>query len=301
MNAKIRSGLFAVFILIFPFTFFGIVLVHQLSAPLPPPPPLPHPNGYDDLIQAGSMASSNSWDYDAASLEQLRETAAANAGALAVARAGLTNKCQVPLQASQDYIQHHITDLIAIRNLAQAFLTEGKLAERENHADTAAQSYLNAICLGNESARGGTLVDQMIGTACESLGTRQLQNIAGQLDAGSCRETAVELETLDAQRQTWSEVLQQEHDWSRRAFTGLRYEIVRLMSHKSREKAFQKAEQKFEEQQVKTRQLMVDLATRAYTLDQGHPPANLTDLVPAYLKAVPQNPLTGTDLVYSPQ
>jgi hypothetical protein len=46
--------------------------------------------------------------------------------------------------------------------------------------------------------------------------------------------------------------------------------------------------------------LTLDLAARAYELDKGHPPANLTDLVPDYLKAVPQDPFTGANMIYSP-
>jgi competence protein ComGC len=45
---------------------------------------------------------------------------------------------------------------------------------------------------------------------------------------------------------------------------------------------------------------MVDFAVRAYELDKGHPPASLADLVPGYLKIIPQDPLTGTNMVYPP-
>jgi hypothetical protein len=66
-------------------------------------------------------------------------------------------------------------------------------------------------------------------------------------------------------------------------------------------KAYNKAEQKFKEQQTKTHQLTIDLAARAYEQDKGHHPASPADLVPDYLKAIPQDPLTGTNLVYSPR
>lgn len=95
--------------------------------------------------------------------------------------------------------------------------------------------------------------------------------------------------------------MQQERNWSRRTFRGTRHELARLMMHNSLNKAYQKGEQKFEYQQSKTRQLMIDFAAQAYELDKGHPPANLADLVPDYLKAIPQGPLTGTNVVYSPR
>ena len=50
--------------------------------------------------------------------------------------------------------------------------------------------------------------------------------------------------------------MQQERDWSRRTFPGIRNELVRLMSRNMLNKAYQNAEQRFEEQQSKTRQLI---------------------------------------------
>ena len=44
---------------------------------------------------------------------------------------------------------------------------------------------------------------------------------------------------------------------------------------------------------------MVDLAVRAYELERGQRPNEWRDLVPVYLKAVPQDPFTGTNLSYS--
>jgi hypothetical protein len=72
------------------------------------------------------------------------------------------------------------------------------------------------------------------------------------------------------------------------------------MMRNSLTKAYQRGEQRFKNQQSQTRHLMVDFASRAYELDKGHPPASLAVLVPAYLQAVPQDPLTGTNMVYSP-
>ena len=246
------------------------------------------------------MVSTNSWNYDSASLEQLRKTTAANAQALALARAGLSNECRVPVQFSQAYIETRTSGLVSIRKLAQAFVTEGRLAEMENRPNDAAKSYSDAIHSGIESARGGVLIDQMVGMAVETVGTSHLQNLVDQLDAKSCRETAATLETLDEQRQSWDEVMRQENNWSRRTFTGIRYDIMRLMGRKSMEKAFQKAGQKFQDQQLKTRQLTLDLAARGCELDKGKQPASLEDLVPDYLKVIPQDPFTGTNMVYSP-
>jgi hypothetical protein len=66
------------------------------------------------------------------------------------------------------------------------------------------------------------------------------------------------------------------------------------------EPAYKSFAEKFNAQQSMTHRLLIDLATRAYELDKGHRPASLADLVPDYLKAIPQDPVTGTNMAYTP-
>jgi hypothetical protein len=298
MTVRTRNRLITFSILAGPFVFFLSLLLFWDAEPLPPVPPLPNPNGYEDLVRAGKMIKGEVWDYDKADLAKLREIVSTNATALALAQDGLSNPCAVTLPSSRDDMTNHLHDAISLKDLAQALATEGKLAEKENRFSNATTFYLDLIHLGNESARGGVLMDQMLGTAMESIGVEHLQKLVGQLDAKACRETAATLETLDFQRQTWNEVMQQERDWSRRTFPGTHYELVRVMSRHSTQKTRQQAEQQFDKQVSKTRQLIVQFAARAYELDKGHPPANLADLVPDYLKAIPQGPSTGTNMIY---
>jgi hypothetical protein len=300
MTVRTRHRLIALSIIAAPFVFLVCLLLFWDAEPLPPVPPLPNPNGYDDLVKAGQMITGEPGDYNELNKRQLGELVATNAGALQLLHAGLSNQCQVPVQFSPTYWENHLGELADIKRSARILAAEGKLSGMQGHPNDAAKYYLEAIHLGNESARGGVLIDQLVGTAIESIGVRNLQTLIDQLDAKSCRETATTLETLDSQRQTWDKVMQQERAWSRRAFPGVRYELMRLMNRHSLEKVFQNAGQKFDEQQSKTRQLIIEFAARAYQLDKGHPPANLADLVPDYLNAIPQDPLTGTNMVYSP-
>jgi hypothetical protein len=234
-------------------------------------------------------------------LAGLRDLSAANASALALARTGLSRACRVTTQFSKSYANQHLTELSNLKNLALALLAEGRHAELENHPATAAKFYLAVIAFGNAAARGGVLTDQLFGTATEAIGARALAAIAGTLDAPTCRETAATLEKLDAQRQTWPEVLQQEHAWSVRTFDSLVEKVSRQLKARAIEKAFEKPAQNFTAQQSKTRQLMVQLAARAYALENGHPPGSIAALLPIYLHVVPQDPLTGTNIFYSPR
>jgi len=299
MTSKTRNWLITLLILASPFLFFLGLLIFWNAEPLPPVAPLPNPNGYEDLVKAGRLIKSMA-GYDQTNEQPLAELVATNAEALRLLRAGLSNQCRVPLQFSENYMANHLNDLAGCKRLAQVLAAEGRLAELEDRPADAAGSYLEAIHLGAESAHGGVLIDQLVGTAIEAIGVAGLQKLVDQLDAKSCRDTAAALETCDAQGQTWQQVMQQERDWSRRSYPGVRYELVRLMRRNSMNKVFQKAEDKFNKQRLKTQQVTVDLAARAYELENGHPPGTAADLVPEYLKAVPQNPFTGTNMVYRP-
>ena len=284
----------------------GLLIFQKLQL-LPPIQPLPHPNGYDDLVQAAHTVPENSGDCDKMNQTELREWVAKNTAALSLMRTGLSNECKVPIQFSQTYIGTHLNELEGLKRLSQALVAEGRLAEMENRSNDALKSYLDAIHMGNKIGRGGILIDELVGVAVEASGTGRLQKLVDKLDAKSCRETAATLETLDAQRQSWTDILQQANAWSRRTFSGLRYRLAELMASgpakkKNQTRDAQNAvERKFKKQQANTRQLMIELATRAYDLEKNQPPASLADLVPDYLKAIPLDPFTGTNLVYSPR
>ncbi|HTX21340.1 MAG TPA: hypothetical protein VMD27_05740 [Candidatus Aquilonibacter sp.] len=295
MTKKTGNWLIAFGILALPFLIFLGFLISDVLAP-PPLPPLPNPNGYDDFMKAAKMVPSDVWDCDKMNEQQLRELVSADAAALSLVRAGLTNRCQVPLQFTQAYTTNHFKDLAALKRLAQAFVAEGRLDEMANRPEAAAKDYLEDFHLGNESDRGGVVIDELVGIAINDVGMESLQKLADQLNAGASREDAAALEALDAQQQTWDEVLAREQDWSERTFPGIKNDLSRIMMRKGLEKVYQACERKFKAQQLKTRQLVLDLAARAYELDKGKPPASVSDLVPDYLKAIPQDPFTGGNL-----
>jgi hypothetical protein len=276
------------------------LLILNAARTLPPLRPLPNPNGYDDLVKAGEMAAIETGDFNEMRLEDLRTQTAKNSGALQAARSSLQEDCAVPLQFSENYMSRHLPELANFKRLAQAFVVEGRLAEMENRPGDAVKSYLDVIRLGHKSSRGGVLIDQLVGTAIEAMGVSNLQKLTDQLDAKTCRETAATLETLDAQRQTRTEVMQQERAWSRRAYPGIKYKWVKLVMSSSLNKAYRAGERKFNKQQLMTRQLLVDLAARAFELENGHRPASVTNLAPDYLKAIPKDPVSGTNLVLTP-
>jgi hypothetical protein len=179
--------------------------------------------------------------------------------------------------------------------LAQAFAAEGRLAELDKRTDTAVNSYVDLMRLGAAVGHGGILVDAMVGNSIESIGSTGLQKFVNQADAKTCRDTASALETLDAVRPSWPDVVQQEDNWIRRAF-GARSVLIELIYRQQLKRSELKAQKPFQAEQLKARRLMLDFASRACELDKGHRPASATDWVPEYLKAIPKYPVTGKNL-----
>ena len=275
------------------------VVVLTFRAPPTATTALPYPNGYAAFLQGASYLQRDTPNFPTMTHDDLRALIQGNTNALQIARFGFGEKVQVPLDYSNNPGKH-MAELAGIKSLAQAFLAEGRLAEMEKRPCDAAKSYLDAARLGVECRRGGTLIDLLVGIACEAMGTSQLQMLVPKLDAKCSREVAQELETLDAQKQTWQQSVQQESYWSHRTFPGPQYRLMELFSWRSRSAARTRVEQRFNAQQLKTRKLLIDLAARAYELEKGYRPAQIEDLVPGYLKAIPQDPTAGTNLTYSP-
>ena len=254
---------------------------------------LPNPNGYDDLVKAGSMSLTQLSD---PSPDELRALVAKNADALRLARAGLQKQCRVPVDFSMNYMSNHLSDLTLFKQLGRAFVAEGKLAEQENRTGDAAPAYLDAVRLGHECSRGGLIIDMLVGVACRSLGRQGLQGLLANLKAPECREVVHQLEDIDSKSESATEVASHERSWSRRTF-GWRGQLVRLITRQRLKQSEQKTIGKLQAQQRAERLLLISLAARAYELEKGERPKNVAELVPNYLKALPQDPVSGTDII----
>jgi hypothetical protein len=260
-----------------------------------PRPPLPNPNGYDEFVKAARMLVMNERPLASLNEDELRAYVAANADALKLARTALTKRSRVPVEYTPAYMTNHITDLARLKGLALAFTAEARLALIEKRTNDAALVYLDEMSLSHEATRGGLIIDSLVGLASEFIGLVPLQSLVAGLDAGQCRYLARQLEATDAAAETVEQILAQEKDWSRHSF-GLKEKLAELVL---RRPSSQKFEQQMQRVQARRRQLLLDLAVRACELEKGRRPNQLKDLVPEYLKAIPIDPVTGTNLSYT--
>lgn len=278
----------------------GVVLALALSGAFSPapPPPLPNPNGYDDFIKAAKMISDESWKYADFDAEGLRMLVATNAAGLKLARTGLGRECRARLVYSATNGEF-LTDLAGMKRLAQAFAAEGELAGLEERPGDAAESYVTAMRLGYAVRRGGPIIYALVGIAVEALGASEMEPLVPRLNAAQCRECAAALEAADAREEPAEMMLQSERDWARRSY-GVMGQLQRLIMFRALKQNEDRAIGRLKAQQTRMRLLMIQLAARAYELEKGDRPKALADLVPAYLKALPQDPVTGTNMTYGP-
>jgi len=287
--AKLLIGFFVVAVVL-------VVAVIIFAFSQPAPAPFPNPNGYDDFVKAGGMVTDDSSDYGTMSEEELRAFVKKNAEALKLARVGLGRECRVPLDYSATNATH-LGDLAALKRLAQTFTVEGRLAEMENRPGDAAESYLGTVRLGHAITGGGVMIDALVSVAIEALGMEHLEKLTPNLDAKQCREVASALETAESGREPVETILKQEHAWQRRTF-GFERPIDWLLHFRGEHEVEQRCASKVQRQQTRTRVLLIQLAARAYELEKGERPKGLADLVPGYLKSIPRDPLTGTNMAY---
>lgn len=261
------------------------------------PPPLPNPNGYAGIIKGAQTIKVNPPDFSQLNDQQLQAFVRSNSVALQLIRSNLSEPVQVPVVYSIDYsASAHLSELSKLKSAAYAFAAEAQLAQLQHRPVDAANSDLDIIRLGAKCSHGGLLIDGLVANAVENIGTSELRKLTGTLDGNTCKDAARQLEAIDAETDTWKQILRQEHYWGSKAFTSPGYLLARLLSFNSTRKSEARARQKFEIARKNTRTLMIDLAARAYSLEKGHPPNSMADLIPAYLKSVPIDPTTGLSM-----
>ncbi len=266
--------------------------------------PVPSPNGYDDFLKAAALLSpttTTSLPLDLAE-GKLRELVTQNRDALNLLRAALEMECRVPVVYSTTYIDKHFQELSGHRVLARALVAEGRVAELDQRTNDAARCYLDAIRLGNEAARGGIVVNHLVGVACEAMGSSKLIKIVPALTAKECRLAIATLESIEDKRESPDETLRIERAWCRSE--GLQQRINSMITLKSLDPVKQYYKRylvRLNGEIARQSQLRIDLAKRAYELENGNPPVGLHVLVPTYLKSLPQLQPSSTNASSGPR
>ena len=286
---------------------FGGVLVLGLMTLLiintgsPTPAPVPNPNGYDDFVRAATLVTGDVYgEHSEPGLVSLRALVATNSESLRLVRLGLSRQCALPADSVMTNVAGMMTDLARLKRLATLIVAEGRLAEMENRFSDAAQSYMDAIYFGNETSRGGFVINRLVGMSCEALGETPLSKLAPRLDDEAARRVIAQLEKLDQVGVTWEEVRRSERRFEyyqlRKGFNPLVWVTSRWQNWTS----MRRAEMRNKGIAAHLRLLTTELALRCYRIEHGHVPTTLSQLVPKNLRLVPIDPFSEKPMIYRP-
>ena len=272
---------------------YGLV---QLNRALPPTP-LPKPNGYDDFVKAGQTLVGDPGNYDTMTQEELRSLIATNVEVLKLIRQGLARHSRIALDFSTNYLSVRMPEFMTAKKLACLLVADGRWAEFKHLTNDAAKIYMQTIRFSNEAVRGGVMIDRLLGSACEAIGVGSLQKLVNDLDVQNCRAMIQSLQETRRNREPLMDVLLHEREWMRRNST-LRERLQSLIpipAFNPTKRMKQGFLSTVQSREYKLDQLMLELATRAYELENGKLPKSPADLVPEYLEAMPTAPTNATN------
>lgn len=185
---------------------------------------LPSPNAFDYYAKAG--AALRDADKITAALDPRHPTLPAaqehlvreNAAALALVRKGFAFPYMNPAQRSETetwpYYAHD-------RKLCRLLRLQGQ--KKAVHAEWggAVSSDLDAVRLGTDVPRGGTLIGMLVGVACQSIGRRDVWDSMPYLHAVQAKAAARRLESIAARRVPYADVMRQEEYFGQAAMQAL--------------------------------------------------------------------------------
>src|SRR5437899_920835 len=118
------------------------------------------------------------------------------------------------------------------------------LTDREDRAQCQTKALLTKPCIraNCQSARGGFLLDKLVGIALESIGLKPLEKLSQTLDAKQCRQTIQQLEIVEANEEPPQEVFQKEAALTHHA--PLSQRLAAMVAFKSIQSNQQKCQQK---------------------------------------------------------
>lgn len=296
-----KAGKFLKYLVLFVVAINLMIIAAMFlgSAAETKPVPMPNPNGYDDFVRAEKAVVGSDFSYTNQTREELAKIVLANTEALKLVHEGVTKECMVPQNYSAAEVQRLLGELSAFKSLASLQRMEGKLAELNGKTNEAVKNYLEGVRFADDSSRGGLVINKLIGIACEAIAMKSLNTLKPGLDSEQCARIGGVLEEIDTHADPVENIIEREENFSRKT-GGVRGQLTALVMYKYLRNVNKAAADKIDANTLRRRQAMISFAGRAYELEKGKPPASIADLVPAFLKNIPQDPVTKTNLAYVP-
>jgi type II secretory pathway pseudopilin PulG len=324
-----------------------------------PNPVLPNPNAFDFYVRAGNAVIGDKQIGDAVStkptgvysLAQKEALVQQNLGAIKTLHEGFAYPYVNPPARSASALFPYYAKF---RGMARLLSLQGQVRAAQGDWNSAAESYMDAIRMGEDIPHGSVLIGDLVGIACQAIGRRPMWGTLEHLNASQTRAACGRLESIMARHFPYSGTLREEKYFgqaamlelfadekkrnaalagmdegetsghAKQALSSLMYLVYsknRIMNNHTtymdRSAAladqpyglhlpppplpndpinsillpiFSQARLKDVETQTQNGLLLITLALHAFKLEHGHYPAALTEMTPAYVKQLPDDP-----------
>lgn len=158
---------------------------------VPDAPDIPSPNAYDTYLEAARLADFGDEpvpEPEDLSADQKARLLECFAPALAKLREGLALAREIPPVSSCRDGDFPL--FCNLRNLARLLSVEASLKAERGDPAGAISSTLDAVQLGADIGRNGTLIEYLVGVAIEAIGTNRAFGFVGRLGSAEARDAA---------------------------------------------------------------------------------------------------------------
>jgi hypothetical protein len=265
---------------------------------------VPDPNGYPELLKAAEEVNNPSLIFELGELENspVAEQEAIldrHKDVLASARSAMAKPCLCPLDYSNSVVADDSIDKEwGIQSISMLFHTEGDMAKLNGRCDEALAIYADMLRLGQAYAAGALMAPYTTAQIIQSDGIDALRQLRRQLNVAQCRGLIEELEAHTYALEPIEQVLRRQDAWGERVF-GWPCRLANLPWRLGwRTPGIGAAEEIDHRLETTRRLLIIGLALECYCRDNGRLPDKLAELVPAYLRALPNDLFTDRPFHY---
>jgi len=280
---------------------------------------------YESLIEAAQSLEMVTIleDWAEVDIELVPEFFEVNDPHLDLAREALDLKPSVNVEYNWDWYCQNAETLNALRNLANAFCLEMRLAKHRGDIALAADIGIDGMELANAVRRGGLIMGSQISVGFCAQIIALLRRFRANLAQWMRVQLVEQLTRIEKEREPFQIILERDKEWTRivgpeRAQTGpdtplrldpeetgvsvedqeVLFEMLKPIQELSPEELNSLKEDQDHCTLASLRMLKLDLCLRSYQEEHDGYPESLEMLVPDLLKEIPTDPFSGKPFVY---
>lgn len=276
-----------------------ILMMAVLLRPLPTVEnTLPIPNGYVELVRLGTQLKGctilRELAADVVDDEKVDAAVPNYAAEYAAIHKALDVPCRIPI-VYNEAVDIDMTAVGALRDLERMIAAKAHAALRAGTIDEALACQQDILRLAHSICNGGLLVHLMVATAVENAASQSVYTTIDKMNSSQCRDVVRRLTNFDRQREEYDRTRERELVWITKT-AGWPMRAIQIAQRVSGEDdAERSAVRVFQMNEAVLRLLIIEVALRAYQLDHGSLPTQLTALAPEYLAAQPVDPFASAD------